>query len=88
MTPSGQIYIEISDRELREIRWRAFLAGFDARDTRDPLEEAFARWLEHESNEALDDDASRLATVSRDASRRSYGADRDAFGENRLHIAP
>ena len=46
---------ELSARDLHEVRWRAFLAGFDARNTSSPLGEVFKRWCEHERHARLDE---------------------------------
>jgi len=62
MTQPGESAIEIGDAELREIRWRAFLAGYDQRN-RDglpgaavkPLWEEFERWCKHERTAHLDE---------------------------------
>lgn len=46
---------EINEAELREVRWCAFLAGFDARHCDGPLEDVFNEWCERERNARLDE---------------------------------
>jgi hypothetical protein len=48
-------YIEISHRELREIRWRAFLAGYDACNSREPLNVVFEGWCQDEREALLEE---------------------------------
>lgn len=45
----------ITGRDLREVRWRAFLAGFDASRRDGPLEHIFEEWCERERNLRLDE---------------------------------
>jgi hypothetical protein len=48
-------YLDINDNELREIRWRAFLAGYDARDSREPLCVVFEGWCQDEREARLEE---------------------------------